>query len=52
MTILVGNKFLCVEKKVANNRIAYFLISEKISDVESSRCNHVWIIAISFQLVL
>ena len=32
----MGNEFLGVGKNVADNRIAYFLVFEKISDVESS----------------
>ena len=38
--IHTGNEILGVGKKVADNRIAYFLNFEKISHVESGRYNH------------
>ena len=34
-----GNEYLCVGKKIADNRTAYFLIIGNVSDLEPDLCD-------------
>ena len=50
LMIPTGGEFICVQKKIADNRAAYFLILGSTSDLASGLCNQMKEILI-FQFV-